>query len=69
MRKAKLAPDVDADAVTMDDFNNAIERIVAGLEKRYRLLAGRRGLLETTARRLLKKETLEEDELKALAAG
>ncbi|MBZ9764237.1 ATP-dependent zinc metalloprotease FtsH [Mesorhizobium sp. CA8] len=27
-----------ADAVTMDDFNNAIERIVAGLEKRNRLL-------------------------------
>ncbi|WP_134495975.1 ATP-dependent zinc metalloprotease FtsH [Microvirga pakistanensis] len=69
MRKAKLAPDVDAenvaaltpgftgadlanlvneaallatrrgaDAVTMADFNNAIERIVAGLEKRNRLL-------------------------------
>jgi cell division protease FtsH len=69
MRKAKLAPDVDAekvaaltpgftgadlanlvneaallatrrgaDAVTMNDFNNAIERIVAGLEKRNRLL-------------------------------
>src|SRR3712207_1962181 len=69
MRKAKLAPDVDAekvaaltpgftgadlanlvneaallatrrgaDAVTMTDFNNAIERIVAGLEKRNRLL-------------------------------
>lgn len=27
-----------ADAVSMDDFNNAIERIVAGLEKRNRLL-------------------------------
>ncbi len=27
-----------ADAVTMEDFNNAIERIVAGLEKRNRLL-------------------------------
>jgi cell division protease FtsH len=27
-----------ADAVTMDDFNNAIERIIAGLEKRNRLL-------------------------------
>lgn len=69
MRKAKLAPDVDAekvaaltpgftgadlanlvneaallatrrgaDAVTMSDFNNAVERIVAGLEKRNRLL-------------------------------
>jgi cell division protease FtsH len=69
MKKAKLAPDVDAekvaaltpgftgadlanlvneatllatrrrgDAVTMDDFNNAVERIVAGLEKRNRLL-------------------------------
>jgi cell division protease FtsH len=69
MRKAKLAPDVDAekvaaltpgftgadlanlvneaallatrrggDAVTMADFNNAVERIVAGLEKRNRLL-------------------------------
>lgn len=69
MRKAKLAPDVDAekvsaitpgftgadlanlvneatllatrrkaDAVTMGDFNNAVERIVAGLEKRNRLL-------------------------------
>ena len=69
MRKARLAPDVDAekvaaltpgftgadlanlvneaallatrrnaDAVTMADFNNAIERIVAGLEKRNRLL-------------------------------
>jgi cell division protease FtsH len=69
MRKAKLAPDVDAekvaaltpgftgadlanlvneaallatrrsaDAVTMADFNDAVERIVAGLEKRNRLL-------------------------------
>jgi len=69
MRKARLAPDVDAekvaaltpgftgadlanlvneaallatrrgaDAVTMADFNNAVERIVAGLEKRNRLL-------------------------------
>ncbi len=69
MKKAKLAPDVDAekvaaltpgftgadlanlvneatllatrrraDAVSMEDFNNAIERIVAGLEKRNRLL-------------------------------
>ncbi|RWO37405.1 MAG: ATP-dependent metallopeptidase FtsH/Yme1/Tma family protein [Mesorhizobium sp.] len=27
-----------ADVVTMDDFNNAVERIVAGLEKRNRLL-------------------------------
>jgi cell division protease FtsH len=27
-----------AEAVTMDDFNNAVERIVAGLEKRNRLL-------------------------------
>ena len=69
LKKAKLAPDVDAekiaaltpgftgadlanlvneaallatrrggDAVTMADFNNAVERIVAGLEKRNRLL-------------------------------
>jgi cell division protease FtsH len=69
LKKAKLAPDVDAekiaaltpgftgadlanlvneatllatrrraDAVTLEDFNNAIERIVAGLEKRNRLL-------------------------------
>ncbi len=69
LRKARLAPDVDAekiaaltpgftgadlanlvneatllatrrkaDAVTMNDFNNAVERIVAGLEKRNRLL-------------------------------
>jgi cell division protease FtsH len=69
LKKAKLAPDVDAekiaaltpgftgadlanlvneatllatrrraDAVAMDDFNNAVERIVAGLEKRNRLL-------------------------------
>src|SRR3954453_20965596 len=69
MRKAKLAPDVDAEkvaaltpgftgadlanlvneaallatrrgaeAVTMADFGNAVERIVAGLEKRNRLL-------------------------------
>ena len=69
MRRAKLAPGVDADkvaaltpgftgadlanlvneaallatrrggdAVTMADFNNAVERIVAGLEKRNRLL-------------------------------
>ncbi|MFB9949337.1 ATP-dependent zinc metalloprotease FtsH [Rhizobium puerariae] len=33
-----LATRRKADAVTMDDFNNAIERIVAGLEKRNRLL-------------------------------
>ena len=69
LRKAKLAPDVEAEkiaaltpgftgadlanlvneatllatrrkaeAVTMEDFNNAVERIVAGLEKRNRLL-------------------------------
>jgi cell division protease FtsH len=69
LKKAKLAPDVDAekiaaltpgftgadlanlvneatllatrrraDAVTLEDFNNAIERMVAGLEKRNRLL-------------------------------
>jgi len=33
-----LATRRKADAVTMQDFNNAIERIVAGLEKRNRLL-------------------------------
>ncbi len=35
---ALLATRRGADAVTMDDVNNAIERIVAGLEKRNRLL-------------------------------
>lgn len=35
---ALLATRRNADAVTMDDFNNAIERIIAGLEKRSRLL-------------------------------
>jgi cell division protease FtsH len=35
---ALLATRRRADAVTMDDFNNAVERIVAGLEKRNRLL-------------------------------
>ena len=35
---ALLATRRNADAVTMADFNNAIERIVAGLEKRNRLL-------------------------------
>src|SRR5690606_13119651 len=33
-----LATRRKGDAVAMDDFNNAIERIVAGLEKRNRLL-------------------------------
>jgi cell division protease FtsH len=33
-----LATRRNAEAVTMDDFNNAIERIVAGLEKRNRIL-------------------------------
>src|SRR6267143_3408564 len=33
-----LATRRNADSVTMDDFNNAIERMVAGLEKRNRLL-------------------------------
>lgn len=33
-----LATRRKAEAVTMDDFNNAVERIVAGLEKRNRLL-------------------------------
>ncbi len=33
-----LATRRHADAVTMEDFNNAIERIIAGLEKRNRLL-------------------------------
>jgi cell division protease FtsH len=35
---ALLATRRGADAVTMGDFNNAVERIVAGLEKRNRLL-------------------------------
>jgi cell division protease FtsH len=35
---ALLATRRDADAVSMADFNNAIERIVAGLEKRNRLM-------------------------------
>jgi cell division protease FtsH len=35
---ALLATRRDANDVTMDDFNNAIERVVAGLEKRNRLL-------------------------------
>jgi len=35
---ALLATRRGGDAVTMEDFNNAIERIVAGLEKRNRLL-------------------------------
>jgi cell division protease FtsH len=35
---ALLATRRGADAVTLDDFNNALERIVAGLEKRNRLL-------------------------------
>ena len=35
---ALLATRRGADAVTMADFNNAVERIVAGLEKRNRLL-------------------------------
>ncbi|MCA1490657.1 ATP-dependent zinc metalloprotease FtsH [Ensifer sp. NBAIM29] len=35
---ALLATRRRADAVTMDDFNNAVERIIAGLEKRNRLL-------------------------------
>ncbi len=35
---ALLATRRQGDSVTMDDFNNAIERIVAGLEKRNRLL-------------------------------
>jgi cell division protease FtsH len=33
-----LATRRNAEAVTMDDFNNAIERMVAGLEKRNRLI-------------------------------
>ncbi len=35
---ALLATRRKADAVTMDDFNNAIERIIAGLEKKNRVL-------------------------------
>lgn len=35
---ALLATRRDADAVTLEDFNQAIERIVAGLEKKNRLL-------------------------------
>jgi cell division protease FtsH len=35
---ALLATRRNASAVTMEDFNNAIERVVAGLEKRNRLL-------------------------------
>jgi len=35
---ALLATRREADAVTLEDFNQAIERIVAGLEKRTRLL-------------------------------
>ena len=33
-----LATRRKADAVTMDDFNNAVERIIAGLEKKNRVL-------------------------------
>ena len=40
-----LATRRKADAVTMLDFNNAIERIVAGLEKRNRLLNPRERLI------------------------
>ena len=36
-----LATRRGADEVTLDDFNNAIERIVAGLEKRNRLLSSK----------------------------
>jgi cell division protease FtsH len=35
---ALLATRRDGSAVTMEDFNNAIERVIAGLEKRNRLL-------------------------------
>lgn len=35
---ALLATRRNANAVTMEDFNNAIERVIAGLEKRNRLL-------------------------------
>lgn len=35
---ALLATRRNADAITMEDFNNAIERVIAGLEKRNRLL-------------------------------
>ena len=35
---ALLATRRGGDAVTMDDFNNAVERIIAGLEKRNRVL-------------------------------
>ncbi|KFE34662.1 ATP-dependent zinc metalloprotease FtsH [Thioclava atlantica] len=38
---ALLATRRKADAVTMEDFNNAVERIVAGLEKRNRVLNAR----------------------------
>ncbi|MRI57859.1 cell division protein FtsH, partial [Methylobacterium sp. DB1607] len=38
---ALLATRRGADAVTMNDFNDAVERIVAGLEKRNRLLSPR----------------------------
>ena len=38
---ALLATRRNADAVSMDDFNNAVERLVAGLEKRNRLLNAR----------------------------
>ena len=38
---ALLATRRKADAVTMEDFNNAVERIVAGLEKRNRILNAR----------------------------
>jgi cell division protease FtsH len=38
---ALLATRRKADAVTMEDFNNAVERIVAGLEKKNRVLNAR----------------------------
>jgi cell division protease FtsH len=40
---ALLATRRGADAVTMADFTNAVERMVAGLEKRNRLLNPREG--------------------------
>ena len=74
---ALLATRRGAESVTLDDFMRAIERIVGGLEKKNRLLNPKErevvafheighARCDVAARRLLEKEALVEDDLRAL---
>ena len=64
---ALLAVRRNKKTVGMPEFEEAVERVVAGLEKKNRLInAKEREILDKGAKILLEKEKIEGEELKAL---